>query len=162
MTRRALINKLPKALLAYPFQYIIAVVFTLAAVNLLFGYGNSPTLKAMGSSQFFFYGWILMSLIGSPLILIGMTKSANTEKIGSILQAHRLEKLGLILQGTATLVFGLIIVYLAGSQAILSCIMYLALTVAYAVKMIVLNRKETSLRNLADTLSGFQLPKQED
>lgn len=150
MTGRKLVDKLPRELVAHPFQVLICWVFILAAFNLLAGFGDSPTLRQFGPSSYFVYYWCLSSLIGSPLMLWGLRKSAKSKRAGALLSAWRIERLGLILQGSATLVFGIIIVTAKGPEAILSSIMYLTLTMAYGVRLLVLNRKERELRQLAD------------
>lgn len=84
------------------------------------------------------------------MILWGMRKAARAIKPGALLNAWRIERLGLILQGSATLILSVIIVTVKGPGAILSSVMYVTLTMAYGVRLLVLNAKERELRHLGD------------
>lgn len=149
MAKRKLVDRLPREMVESPFQYLVSWVFIISCFNILFGFGASPTVQT-NSGTFLLYYWCLASLIGGPMILWGMRKAARAIKPGSLLNAWRIERLGLILQGSATLILSVIIVTVKGPGAILSSVMYVTLTMAYGVRLLVLNAKERELRHLGD------------
>lgn len=140
---------LPRALVDQPFQYLITWVFFISGINLLFGFGENRPLTQNGGPAVM-YGWIAMALISNPMILWGMHRASTATKAGKLLNAWRIERLGLIPQGTATLVIGVLIVAVRGPEAILSSVMYVMLFLAYAFRYIILLAKERDLRGLAD------------
>lgn len=152
--RRRLISRLPKGLAEQPFQYLISWVFLLSSVNILAGFGDVPTLRGTGPDHIFLWYWVLSTLIGSSLIIWGLRRGATVKRPSKLLQAWRIERLGLILQGSSTFVLGLIVISAHGPSAILSSIMYVTLTLAYLVRLLLLGAKERELLALANAHKG--------
>lgn len=148
ISSRGIVQKIPKAIVAYPFQFALSFVFFLSAINLMLGFGDSRTLTAVGPDNLMLYYWIYSSLLGGLLTMIGMIWGARTTIVKSILRAHALEKLGLILQGFATLIYGIVVIYLTGVTAIVGSSLFMILAFAFFFKILTLTASDQSLKKL--------------
>lgn len=147
MNSKDVVQKLPRAFISEPFQFALTLVFLLSSANILLGFGDSTALRNIGPDNLFFYYWTISTIVGGTLTLGGMFWSSATTKVRRVILAHWVEKLGLILMGTAMVLYSVIIFALTGTSALIGALLFAILGVTYYVKILILNASELALKS---------------
>lgn len=164
MNSKDVVQKLPRAFIAEPFQFALTLVFLLSSANILLGFGDATTLRNIGPDNLFFYYWTISTVVGGTLTLGGMIWGSATQKVRHIILAHWVEKLGLILMGTAMLLYSVIIFALTGTSALIGALLFTILAITYYVKIFILNASEQALKNTVKLANEYidELQKDEE
>lgn len=146
MNARRFVAKLPEPLVAYPFQVVLTFMLMLSSFSILFGLGRTP--RALTESAPFGvlpYYWSITTFVGSILILVGMHLGFKAKSVLQLKNGHRVEILGLILQGFAALVYAVALFFISGTQGIVSGSMLLTIGLIDLLKIAILQASSITI-----------------
>lgn len=153
-----IVKKLPKALVNQPFELLMSALLALSSLTILLGYGDPRSLHQLGPSLVPVYLWASVTLGGSFLIMAGLVISARAKTFPGLYRAHNIERLGLIMQGTAAILYGLASYFLAGRQAVVGGTILLGIGGVNGIRYLILSGSVQLLKRSRATLEESDEP----
>jgi hypothetical protein len=138
MNTGELVKKLPKALVNQPYEFLISGLLVLSSITVLIGVGSPRAISHIGGMSYS-YIWAVSTLVGSALIVAGLTISSNAKSFIRMYYGHNTERIGLILQSTAAILYGIAAFFLNGRGGAVGATMLIGIGVTGIVRYLIIS-----------------------
>lgn len=151
-----ILKRLPRALVAQPFELLVSLLLGLSSVTVVFGLGETNSLeKYFDRFSALPQLWGVSVFLGCVATLVGLQLSVVAKNLEKLVRGHRIESLGLVTQGFASMFYGVAVIFFAGRAGVVSTSILLTITLVCFVRAIIINgTSQILLKSIQDDAEG--------